>query len=102
MDQAERSGALVAVHDVALLVENGLAPAYDVVVVVAADPQTQLDRLIRLRGMDEGDALARIAAQAPLADKLAVATYVVQNDGPIDELAPQVAALWRALLPHAA
>ena len=102
MDQAERSGALVAVHDVPLLVENGLAPAYDVVVVVAADPQTQLDRLMRLRGMDEGDAQARIAAQAPLADKLAVATYVVHNDGPIDELAPQVAALWRALLPDAA
>ena len=52
--------------------------------------------------MDEGDAQARIAAQAPLADKLAVATYVVHNDGPIDELTPQVAALWRALLPDAA
>ena len=56
-----------------------------------------VDRLVRLRGMDEGDARARIAAQAPLAEKVAVATYVVQNDGPLDQLAPQVAALWREL-----
>ncbi len=97
IDQAERSGARVVIHDLPLLVENGLAATYDVVVVVAADPQTQLDRLVRLRGMDEGDARARMTAQVPLADKLAVATYVVHNDGPLDQLAPQVEALWRDL-----
>ena len=99
--EAEAAGARVLVHDVALLVENGLAPAYDVVVVVAAEPQTQLDRLVRLRGMTEQDARARLAAQAPLADKLAVATHVVHNDGPLAELAPQVDALWADLLARA-
>ncbi len=95
--QAERDGVRVLVHDVPLLVENGLAPLYDAVVVVAAEPATQLDRLVRLRGMDGADARARIAAQAPLADKLAVADHVVRNDGPLEELAPQVEALWREL-----
>lgn len=95
---AEASGARVAVHDVALLVESGLAERYDAVVVVAASPQTQLDRLVRLRGMDEQDARARIAAQAPLADKLAVATHVIRNDGPLEQLAPQVDRLWDELL----
>ena len=66
--------------------------------VVAASPETQLDRLVRLRGMAEQDARARIAAQAPLADKLAVATHVVQNDGPVEELVPQVERLWEALV----
>ena len=94
---AETAGAQVVVHDVALLVENGLAPGYDAVVVVAAEPATQLDRLVRLRGMSEPDARARIAAQSSLADKLAVATHVVHNDGPLEELAPQVAALWEQL-----
>jgi dephospho-CoA kinase len=95
---AQAEGAQVVVHDVALLVENGLAPAYDEVVVVAAEPATQLDRLVRLRGMTEEDARARIAAQAPLADKLAVATHVVRNDGSRDELVAQVDALWAALV----
>ena len=92
--QAERDGARVLVHDVPLLVESGLAPAYQFVVVVAADPATQLDRLVRLRGMSEQEARQRIAAQAPLADKLAVATHVITNDGPLQELGPQVDRLW--------
>ncbi len=97
MRQAEAGGARVVVHDVPLLVENGLAPLYDAVVVVAATPATQLDRLVRLRGMSAEDAQARIDAQAPLEDKLAVATYVVRNDGSRDELLSQVERLWHTL-----
>ncbi len=91
---AAAGGASVLVHDVALLVENGLAGAYDEVVVVAATPMTQLDRLVRLRGMSEADARARINSQAVLAHRLAVATHVIRNDGPVRELVPQVDALW--------
>lgn len=97
VDRARSSGATVVVHDVPLLVENGLAELYDVVVVVAATPQTQVDRLVRLRGMTEQAAQQRIAAQAPLADKLAVATHVIDNDGPLQDLAPQVDRLWSEL-----
>jgi len=96
--QAAATGARVLVHDVALLVEQGLRRRYDAVVVVAASPQTQLDRLVRLRGMAEDEARARIAAQAPLADKLAVATHVIRNDGPLEELAPQVERVWASLV----
>ena len=95
---AVEHGAPVVVHDVALLVENGLTGNYDAVVVVAASPQTQLDRLVRLRGMSEEDARARIAAQLPLEDKLAVATHVIRNDGPLEELEPQVEAVWVSLV----
>ena len=97
VEQARAEGAQVLVHDVPLLVENGLAPLYDVVVVVAATPMTQLDRLVAQRGMREQDARARIGAQALLADRLAVATYVVHNDGPLEDLAPQVERLWQQL-----
>ena len=61
----------VVVHDVPLLAENGLAPLYDLVVVVDARPETQLDRLVRLRGMTEEDARARMAAQATREQRLA-------------------------------
>jgi dephospho-CoA kinase len=97
LEQARASSAEVVVHDVPLLVENGLAPMYDVVVVVAATPQTQLDRLIRLRGMAEQEARQRIDAQAPLTDKLALATHVIANDGALDDLEPQVEQLWAEL-----
>ncbi|MDX6226103.1 MAG: dephospho-CoA kinase [Frankiales bacterium] len=95
---AEASGAPVLIHDVPLLVENNLQGMYDAVVVVAASPATQLDRLTRLRGMAPADAQARIDAQAPLADKLNAATYVIENDGPIDTLPAQVDRVWCALL----
>src|SRR3712207_8417615 len=52
--------------------------------------RSQLDRLVRLRGMTPQDAQARIDAQAPLADKLAAATHVVHNDGSREELEAQV------------
>ena len=96
--QAAESDADVLVHDVALLVENGLTGSYDAIVVVAATPETQLDRLVRLRGMAEDEARARIASQLPLEDKLAVATHVIRNDGPLEELAPQVERVWASLL----
>ena len=96
-EQAAARGADVVVHDVPLLVENGLAPLYDAIVVVAATPATQLDRLVRLRGMSPEDAQARIAAQSRLEDKLAVATYVVRNDGSREELVDQVERLWQTL-----
>ncbi|MFE5073979.1 dephospho-CoA kinase [Streptomyces halstedii] len=84
----------IVVHDVPLLAENGLAPLYDLVVVVDAAPETQLDRLVRLRGMTERDARARMAAQATREQRLAVADLVVDNDGPLDDLEPQVRRIW--------
>ena len=95
---AEAAGTRVAVFDVPLLVENGLQSLYDVVVVVAASPETQLDRLTTQRGMPVEDARARIAAQLPLADKVAVATHVLDNDGSREALVQQVDRLWERLL----
>ncbi|WP_435970689.1 dephospho-CoA kinase [Streptomyces sp. Qhu_M48] len=92
----------VVVHDVPLLTENGLAPLYDLVVVVDASPETQLDRLVRLRGMAEPEARARMAAQATRAQRLAVAELVIDNDGPLDALEPQVRKVWDELERRAA
>ena len=87
----------VVVHDVPLLVENGLAGMYDEVVVVLAGADVQRDRLVRLRGMAEADARARMAAQVDDDARRAVATRVLDNSGPPQALEPQVRALWTAL-----
>lgn len=100
--EAAAGSDAVVVHDVPLLTENGLAPLYDVVVVVDASPETQLDRLVRLRGMAEDEARARMAAQATRAERLAVADVVIDNDGPLEALEPQVRTVWAELVERAA
>lgn len=87
----------VVVHDVPLLTENGLAPLYDLVVVVDATPRTQLDRLVRLRGMAESEAKARMETQATREQRLAIADLVIVNDGPLETLEPQVREVWERL-----
>ncbi|MEV6697552.1 dephospho-CoA kinase [Streptomyces sp. NPDC051453] len=100
--EAAATGDSVVVHDVPLLAENGLAPLYDVVVVVDASPETQLDRLVRLRGMSEEDARARMAAQATRDKRLEIADIVIDNDVPLDELHRRVGAVWADLAQRAA
>ncbi|MGW1146315.1 dephospho-CoA kinase [Streptomyces sp. NPDC002454] len=91
----------VVVQDVPLLAENGLSDLYDLVVVVDVAPETQLDRLTRLRGMSEADARARMAAQATREQRLAVADVVIDNDVPLDELRETVARVWEGLVRRA-
>ncbi|WRZ93527.1 dephospho-CoA kinase [Streptomyces sp. NBC_01007] len=91
----------VVVHDVPLLAENGLAALYDLVIVVDARPETQLDRLVRLRGMTEEDARARMAAQAPRDKRLVIADLVIDNDVPLEELERRVRDVWADLVRRA-
>ncbi|WP_395572553.1 dephospho-CoA kinase [Streptomyces sp. BK79] len=96
LEEAAAEDAVV-VHDVPLLTENGLASLYDVVVVVDADPATQLDRLVRLRGMTEQDARARMAAQATREQRREIADVVIDNDVPLEELRRRVDEVWDEL-----
>lgn len=91
----------IVVQDVPLLVENALAPLYDLVVVVDAGVETRLDRLVRLRGMTDDEARARMAAQATREERLAVADLVIANDGPLEELAARVGQVWAELTARA-
>lgn len=91
----------VVVHDVPLLAENALAPLYDLVIVVDASPETQLDRLVRLRGMTEEDARARMAAQATREKRLEIADIVIDNDVPLEDLRRRVTDVWADLVRRA-
>jgi dephospho-CoA kinase len=101
MVEAAPAGGIV-VYDVPLLVENELERAYEVVVVVDAPVEVQLDRLVARRGMTEEDARARIAAQASREERRAVATHVIDNSGSLDDLKDQVDVLWADLSRRAA
>jgi dephospho-CoA kinase len=92
----------VVVYDVPLLAENDLAGFYDIVVVVDAPTQTQVQRLTGARGMSEEQARARIAAQATREKRRALADIVIDNSGDITALDRQVTALWTTLTSRAA
>lgn len=84
----------VVLQDIPLLVEGGMAPLFPLVVVVHADAQERVRRLVELRGMPEADARARIAAQAEDAQRRAVADVWLDNGGAPGDLVPVVDTLW--------
>ncbi|HET7388058.1 MAG TPA: dephospho-CoA kinase [Nocardioidaceae bacterium] len=100
---AELEGAAapgsVVVHDIPLLVETGQGDRFDAVVVVDVPEQTQVERMVELRGWTPEDARARIAAQAPREQRLAVATYVIDNTGTAEDLRDRVAEVFAELTP---
>jgi dephospho-CoA kinase len=83
----------VVVHDVPLLVETGRAASYDLVLVVLADAETRIARLVQ-RGLTAEDARARIAVQATDEERRAVADVVLDNSGTPEQLAEQVDRVW--------
>ena len=96
LEETAGQGAIV-VHDVALIAENNLAGAYDLIVVVDVPPRIQLDRLARHRGMTREQAKARLAAQASREQRLAIAGIVIDNSSSLTELDRQVGELWAEL-----
>jgi dephospho-CoA kinase len=93
----------IVVQDIPLLVEGGMAARFPLVIVVHAEAAARVRRLVEQRGMPEGDARSRIAAQADDAARRAVADVWLDNSGAPHRLAAAVDALWdRRLVPFAA
>jgi dephospho-CoA kinase len=96
------SADAVIVEDIPLLVESGMAPLFPLVVVVHADAEVRVRRLVEQRGMAEQDARARIAAQADDEQRRAVADIWLDNSGTPDALAERAREVWnRRIMPFA-
>ena len=91
------TGSRFAVADIPLLFETGRAGAFDRVVVVACDPANQLQRVLARDGLPAVEVRRRIAAQIPIAEKVARADAVIGTDGSFEETDRQVASLCRTL-----
>ena len=87
----------IVIWDAALLIESSGAKGMDKVVVVITDPETELTRLMARDGFSLEDARRRIASQMPLAEKVKVADYVIDNSGPRSETERLVKDAYRAL-----
>lgn len=84
----------VIVEDIPLLVESQMAPMFPLVVVVHADPDVRVRRLVDYRGFSVDDAKARIAAQATDEQRRRVADVWLDNSGNEGELVEQARELW--------
>ena len=98
MAAAAARGEALALYEAALLVENGSYKLMQALVVVAAKEATQIARVAARDGIDEAGARARMAAQMPLEKKIAVADYVIWNDGDLAALEARTREVHAALL----
>ncbi len=92
----------VIIEDIPLLVESHMAPMFPLVIVVHADVETRVSRLLEYRGFTEDDARARVAAQATEEQRRAAADVWLDNSGSAGDLKERARDLWYGrILPFA-
>jgi len=94
----DRSAVTAIVIDSPLLLESHLDLECDTIVFVDANEARRLERLGRERGWTAEDLTRREGWQIPLVEKRARAAYVVDNNGPVEQLRPQVADILGKIL----
>ncbi|WP_420435472.1 dephospho-CoA kinase [Candidatus Poriferisodalis sp.] len=106
LSELERTDRLV-VLDIPLLGEGlaeGRRPRYQTSGILVVDTPTDIavERLVTSRGFSVDDARARIAAQLSREERLAIADWVIDNSGGLDELEAAIGAAfrWASALPH--
>jgi dephospho-CoA kinase len=97
IDQAERSGAALAVVEVPLLFESGYDYGFDAIAVTYVAEPIQRQRALARRGMNVEKFEAILARQLPQAQKMARATYLFDTGGTIEQTADAVKALTASL-----
>jgi dephospho-CoA kinase len=90
-------GAWLVVYEAPLLFEVGAEGRVDAVLVVTADEEVQIRRLMQRDGLSEEAARIRIAAQMPQAEKVARADFVIDNSGTTEATGQAVRALFARL-----
>jgi dephospho-CoA kinase len=90
----------VIVLDAPLLVEAGLKNIVDKLIVVKITKEKQLKRIQNRTSLSKSDILRRISSQIPLAYKVRLADFVIDNSGAIDKTKRQVISIWEKLQPR--
>ena len=80
-----------------LLFETGWDQDYDFIGCVSSSREHQLGRMISSRGYTREEALARLAAQLPVAEKVSRSHHVLANDGTAEDLRAAVAGFVDAM-----
>jgi dephospho-CoA kinase len=95
--EARERGVKVVVSVIPLLFEKGMEGEFDCVVLVDAPEEVRLARLMRYRGLSEGEAREMIGAQMPAHGKRGCADHIIDNDASRAVLIERVDNVWAAL-----
>jgi dephospho-CoA kinase len=90
---------VVIVYDVPLLAEAAADRPlrFDLVVVVQADIERRIDRMVKLRGMSRAEAEGRLRAQASDEDRAKLADVIIDSGGSLSHTLEQADSLWAEL-----
>jgi dephospho-CoA kinase len=94
----KKRGVPFVVHEAALIYEAGADKDLDYVVVVDADEETRIRRLMKRDGAHRADVLRRINSQMPSEDKRRLADFVIENNGDIKSIEERVRFLYGLFL----
>ena len=90
LDMLESEDYAAAILDAPLLFEEGFEKDMDCTILVYAEAQVQLQRLMKRNGITEEEASRMIASQMPVKKKLDLADYVVDNSGDLEETKEEI------------
>jgi dephospho-CoA kinase len=94
----QREGANVVLIDAALLLESPATSWIRPVVVVVADEEIKVKRIMARDGLSRDQALARLRAQWSDEERRAKADWAIDNSGTLQELQRRVEEVWTELL----
>lgn len=92
-----KQGAHIVVSDIPLLFETGQAAAYDIVVLVDAPEALRVQRIVQDRGLSEAEACSMVAAQMSADEKRTPSTYIIENDGTLEQLRRRATGVWQSI-----
>ena len=92
----ELSDDQILIYEIPLLVETNAAAKFDLVITVEAPMEARIERL-RNRGLHISEIEKRIASQATVEARKAIANIVIENDGNEEELLRKVEGIWEEL-----
>lgn len=95
IEKQKKIGYKTIVLDIPLLFESKLTYLVDKIIVVFVDQEIQKQRLKLRDQFSEEEALARIASQIPLKEKLALADEVIHNHGSLEDTSQQLIKIFK-------
>jgi dephospho-CoA kinase len=95
--RARESRSNDVVLDIPLLIETGAHERVDLVVVVYATRELQIQRLMARDGISRQEAMGRIDTQLPLEEKVSAAHYIINNTGSVEETEEQTTRFYQVI-----
>jgi dephospho-CoA kinase len=98
LEECRKEKVEVVIIEAALIVEKGgMKPIISDLILVTADEEAQISRLIKRDGLTREEALTRIRSQMPILEKAKYATYIIDNSRTLEQTRMQVQEVWKKI-----